>query len=934
MRRPLTVLTSCLLAAIPLNSSAQVTPDNTLPDNTIVTPDGKTINIEGGTVAGDNLFHSFEQFSLLLGETALFDNALTIENIIGRVTGDAVSEINGLIRANGAANLFLINPNGIIFGNNASLDIGGSFVGSTADSLEFADGREFSATNPQAEPLLTVSIPVGLQYGNNSGDITVRGRGNNLSLDPDTFTVDRSDRPRGLEVEANRTLALVGGNVFLPGGNLTAAGGRVEIGSVSTGLVELTSNSSGWSLNYDGVNDFQNISLSRAASIEVSGNSAGNVRLQGDTINIADGSAILADTLGDGSGGLLEIAATEAVEIVGAANNFFPTRLSTDVDLGATGDGGDLAIATEYLLVADGGEVNSNTFGSGDAGNLTVEASEMEVIGESGESSSGLFAQADFGDTGNGGNLSIATDYLLVADGAVITTTSFGSGDAGNLNVTASEIQLIGASGGFASGLFASTEAEGNGGSLDIATDYLLVADGAAVVTSTFGSGDAGNLNVTASEVELIGASGGFASGLFANAEGSSGSGGNVTVDTNSLSIADGAQIGTITFSIGDAGTIDINAEEIDLVGSSPGGDASGIFATVELSDPATTSAAGDLSITTERLQVSDGAQIGTSIAGSGEGGDLRIVADEFIRLRGTSDTGSSGLFAIGVSGDGSGGNINVTTNLLEILDGATISVSNFPSSSNTPFVPGTGAAGNLSISAPDIFLNNGTITADTLAGDRGNINLQTELLFLEENSTISTNAQGSATGGNISIDASEGFVVAIPQENNDITANAVFGDGGNVNIIAQDIIGIQPQASSTPFSDITASSEFGITGGVILQTQDLTPSVELVELSQALSPAQLAQDCVAAGGDRANSSRFVNVGRGGLISQSPQTLDSSNLLGDVRVPRQWSGSETASSDPLEAQNWLVNERGKIELVADTPDTNQNIQLSCGRRSG
>ena len=935
MRRLLTVLTSCLLAAIPLNSSAQVTPDDTLPDNTIVAPDGRTINIEGGTVAGDNLFHSFEQFSVLLGETAWFDNALTIENIIGRVTGDAVSEINGLIRANGTANLFLINPNGIIFGNNASLDIGGSFVGSTADSLEFADGREFSATNPQAEPLLTVSIPVGLQYGNSSGDITVRGTGNNLSLDPDTFTVDRSDRPVGLEVGADHTLALVGGNVFLPGGNLTAAGGRVEIGSVDgNGLVGLTSNSSGWGLNYDGINDFQNISLSRAASIEVSGNSAGNVRLQGDTINIADGSAILADTRGDGSGGLLEIAATEAVEIVGAANNFFPTRLSTDVDLGATGDGGDLAIATEYLLVADGGQVNTTTFDLGDAGNLTVEASEIEIIGESadGESPIGLFAQ---GDTGNGGNLSIVTDYLLVADGAQISTTTFGSGDAGNLSVTAEEIELIGASDELESGLFATTEAEGNGGSLDLATDYLLVADGAEISTTTFGSGDAGNLSVTAEEIELIGGSAEVgSSGLFANAEESSGNGGNVTVDTNSLSIAEGAQISSTTLSSGDAGTININAEEIDLVGTSPGGNASGIFAAVEFRDRAITSAAGDLSIITDRLQLSDGAQIGTSIAGSGDAGDLQIVADDFIRLRGTSDTGRSGLFAIAVSGDGSGGSINVTTDLLEVLDGATISVSNFPSSNNSVLVPGTGAAGNLSISAPDIFLNNGTITADTLAGDRGNINLQTELLFLAENSTISTNAQRSATGGNIFIDASDGFVVAVPQENNDITANAVFGDGGNVNITAQDIIGIEPQPSPTPFSDITASSEFGITGGVTLQTQDLTPSVESVELTQALSPAQLDRDCLASGGDRANNSRFVNVGRGGLIPQSAQTSDSSSLLGDVRVPRQWSESETTSSDrPLEAQNWLVNERGKIELVADTPDKNQNIQLSCGRQA-
>ena len=81
---------------------------------------GPLFQIDGGAIRDRNLFHSFAQFSLLQGETAFFNNAATITNIISRVTGGQPSNINGTIQANGSANLFFINPSGIIFGANAS----------------------------------------------------------------------------------------------------------------------------------------------------------------------------------------------------------------------------------------------------------------------------------------------------------------------------------------------------------------------------------------------------------------------------------------------------------------------------------------------------------------------------------------------------------------------------------------------------------------------------------------------------------------------------------------------------------------------------------------------------------------------------------------------------------------------------------------------
>ncbi|WP_413201396.1 filamentous hemagglutinin N-terminal domain-containing protein, partial [Nostoc piscinale] len=119
--------------------NAQVTPDGTL--NTAVSGSNH-YSITNGTRVGNNLFHSFSQFSIPTGSSASFDNATDIQNIFSRVTGGNLSNIDGRVSANGNANLFLLNPAGMIFGKNASLNIGGSFIGTTANSIKFADGSE------------------------------------------------------------------------------------------------------------------------------------------------------------------------------------------------------------------------------------------------------------------------------------------------------------------------------------------------------------------------------------------------------------------------------------------------------------------------------------------------------------------------------------------------------------------------------------------------------------------------------------------------------------------------------------------------------------------------------------------------------------------------------------------------------------------------
>lgn len=300
---------------------AQIIPDSTLgAESSVVTPIAPLTNqIEGGAVRGTNLFHSFEQFSVPTNGEARFNNNLTIQNIITRVTGSSASSIDGLIKANGSANLFLINPNGIIFGSNASLNIGGSFIASTANSLKFADGTQFTATVPQTTPLLTVSVPIGLQFGATPESIV------NRSQASPNEAINSLGLPVGLQVQTGKTLALVGGDVLLEGGNLTAEGGRIELGSVAgNNLVSLKPTEKGLALSYENVHNFQNIQITPRtfngseipSYVDASGEGGGEIQLQGRLIRLTN-SSLMANTTGGVQPGNLTVTASESIELSG-----------------------------------------------------------------------------------------------------------------------------------------------------------------------------------------------------------------------------------------------------------------------------------------------------------------------------------------------------------------------------------------------------------------------------------------------------------------------------------------------------------------------------------------------------------------------------------------------------------------------------------------
>ena len=629
-------------------ASAQLIPDTTLGNESSVVTPNVNINglasdrIDGGATRGANLFHSFGQFNVGEGRGVYFSNPTGIERILTRVTGGNSSNILGTLGVLGNADLFLINPNGIIFGAGARLDLRGSFIAGTASSIKFADGLEFSATNPQAAPLLAINVPLGLQYGPNGGGIQVQGLGNQLIVDPQTFVFIGVDG-EGLEVQLGQTLALVGGEVALSGGNVTAQGGSVELGGVGEGLVTLTPTNPGWTLGYQGVQNFQDILLSQGAAIDTSGATPGRIQVQGRRVTLTDGSVIEASNLGTGNGSNVAITASELVEMSGTNPlNGLPSLL--DSGTSGAGTGGGLFVSTKQLRLRDGAQVISATFSSGSASTVSVNASELvELIGASADGlfSSGLFSSSAVEATGDAGNLTINTGQLVIRDGAKVSSETYREGRGGDLTINASRsVELTGTTAdGVSGGLFTATLGTGNAGNLTINTGQLIVRDGSQAVSGTAGQGRGGNLSVNASQsVELVGRSANSASGLLASAIVGDGAGGDLTITTPKLIVRDGAVISVSNFS----------SRNLAPPGTGPAGNLQIQAGTIRLNNQGVITAAaaggdkGNITLDSQEIQMRRGSAITTNATGASTGGNITIKTDTLVALENSDITANA----------------------------------------------------------------------------------------------------------------------------------------------------------------------------------------------------------------------------------------------------------------------------------------------------
>ncbi|MEH2181180.1 filamentous hemagglutinin N-terminal domain-containing protein, partial [Nostoc sp.] len=388
------------------STSAQVTPDPSV-GTQVKRIDNTTLDIiTGGTTVGNtNLFHSFSNFSVKPDEVVSFRNVGTINNILVRVTGGNPSDIQGTLQAEGKANLFLINPNGIIFGENAYLDIGGSFIATTASAIRFPGGGEFSMTSPvnPLNPLLRVN-PSAFLF--------------NQILSQPIKSIQVNEAT--LSVPESQSLVLLGGDVNLEGAVMDAPDGRVELGGLAgVGTVGLNIDNNNFRLSFPDSVARSDISLTDYAAVDASGEGGGAIQVQGRRVTLADNSSIAVDTVVSKSGGTLVVNASESVKLLGGSS------LSTGTT--RTGTAGELKIETGQLIIQDGAQVSASTYKEsiGGGGTLSVNAKDsIQLIGTSPQGDpSGLFTVTQ--GSGTAGELKIETGQLIIQDGAQVSASTY-----------------------------------------------------------------------------------------------------------------------------------------------------------------------------------------------------------------------------------------------------------------------------------------------------------------------------------------------------------------------------------------------------------------------------------------------------------------------------------------------------------------------------
>ncbi len=938
---------------------SNITPDNTLGAESSQVIDnfqGEPLEIiTGGAIRQINLFHSFGEFNISEGRGAYFFSPnVEIRNILARVTGNNRSEILGTLGTFGGfqPNIFLINPNGIVFGENASLDLQGSFVGTTASGVQFGEQGNFSTINPQTPGLLTINPSALFFAQQQSGAITA-----NQSL---------------LGVAPGKNLALLGGDISLNSTTLQAFGGNLELAAIAgTGAVEINQDSS-LSLpenltraNASISNSLLDVAADNGGSVTIN---AGNLDISGSTIQVGifSGLGTVDSQAGDitiNTTGKLQIAPQSSI-----INWVFPN---------AIGKGGDIRINTDSMTFNGfrSNYISASTWGNGDAGSVVVNAkNDISLNGST------IFSIAETDAVGNAGNVDISANNLLLTNGGRLNSSTFGQGNGGKVLVNVTDrVSIDGVDSELRPSAILNTieqEALGQGGDIQITAGSLSITNGGKLDASVFGRGIGGNIIIDArNTVSVDGGVRGAETGsaIFSTLEETGiGDGGSIEINTGLLSLTNGGEIQSLTRGQGNAGDIIIDAsdsvtidgfgiqDEIDrgslgkffiifpsaILSSAEEearGSAGNIFirAANQVSlkavgliasdvSPSAEGNAGNIDITTNSLLLDDNALVRTANFGQGNAGNITIKASDRVSLDNDAEISSG----VAQNVEGNGGNINVTTGSLLLDNDAELSAT----------TNGRGNAGDITIKAGDrVSLDNDAFIASLVnakgIGNGGDILISTGSLDIAGAAQLDTSTLGEGDAGDVIIDARDTvlFTGAKPELNlySGILSTAERegkGNGGNIRISADSVI----VADGATLSAITRKE--GNAGNISIQARNEVKLVNEGDLRtitagegnagnisiNAVNQLSLDKNSVISSAVAGNAK-----GNGGTININAESLSMTN--GSLLQASTF-GRGDAGDIRINAKNLSMEEFAALQAITQGQGNSGNIFINTSDR--
>lgn len=804
-----------------------------------------------GKSAGPNLLHSFQQFGLRGGEQATFTGPPATENVIARVTGGSVSELNGTLRSSmPKANFYLVNPAGVIFGPEAKLDVGGSFAVATADHLRMADGTTLSA-RPHPDEVLSVAPPAAFGFLPGPGSDSsakVEFHGSRMKLPPGAdltvvaggITVDSGSR---LNVPDGRVqLAAVAGAGEVPIAGVATSGfdqlgqivlkdgARMEVGAEGNGgvtvraqdltldgtdgfgtaLTGLLISATGGDAPVDSEIDVRGVFRSSHAgiSVDVEGNAhGGDLRVRAQEVRL-DHSFLTTQAVESGTAGNLDLQA-ERIEL----------RSSTvGSDSGGTGIAGNITVRADSFAML-GGDLHSSTTGAGNAGSILIKARELVLDGRESFATidSESFPLALEGPAGAAGEIVIQAQDVQILRGWISSST-YGTGKAGDIHLSADRLLVDGA-GSFASitsgpsRLLSGSGATGSGGDIDIDARRVEIVDGGTIASATDADGRSGNIHLKAEELRID--HGTVDSGAFAlNLQRDDGIGGNIEMDLGSLEMV-GGEITSATWGVGAGGKIDLHVRDSAVIEG-------GTISSAAEGRGNVNAKAGDIFLEAGTIDLFAESSIRSATTESSRGGDIHVVARESMSIDGGSVDASAG----GISARaGSAGNITLSAPLLRLSRGGEIRSSS----------DGFGAGGNITLEGvklllqgPDDFRESWVTissSAEGLAldetmlptGAAGNIQIRFEEVQVGGAAEITTSTGGQGRAGNILIEGGrlrieggkESFFTGVFSESLALAEPSQSGSAGNIQIRVADL-------EMNGFGSISSSTDGAGRGGSV----------------------------------------------------------------------------------------------------------------------